>query len=654
MRIYFASQSFYPHIGGVSTYLLNLQKELKKRGNEVLELHLRPSNTPNFEVIDGIEVHRVPKEPLDWEMLKGYALFKEAIYKECHDHKNSFYTQALDMPGYDDFVHINDVFGSEVRDLLNKSPADVIHIHDFQLLYLYQYVPRGTPLIFTWHIPLSKNISVHLKKYLVKHLVQYDKIIFSSPDYIQAAVGMGIPKEKCELIFPLCNTDLFRKMDVSRKNVFSAHGIRHEKKILMSVQRIDPKSGHEQLIAAMPRILEEVPDALLVFVGGKSMSNKISDARKVYEDRVLELIEKLGLAEKVVFTGNIDYNELPKVYNSCDVVALCSRTEGFGLSITEGMSCGKPILATGVGGIPLQVKDGVNGLLVPVGDEKATAEAAIKLLKDRKLREQMGEESLKIVAQNFRMDITVDNHVHIYNKLLHEKDETRRLEKMDIELVDAFITDFDRTLTDIPGEVREETLLEVGKLNTTHILATGRSLQYVKHLSERFAIWDCIVCENGSVIYFPKSRKTIIIDSGIMKSARELIRNSMPEAVFGEVLISIRANEMDKAKAVLKDLSKNLNYVMNVDEMMVLPKFVNKGQGVKMALDYLNLDAEKTIVVGDAENDFDLFMLPSYKVAVGNAHPRLKRIADEVTEGASSQGIIEIVRKLLKKNGSPS
>ena len=102
MRIYFASQSYYPHIGGVSTYLLNLQKHLKERGNEVFELHLRPSNAPNHEEIDGIEVHRVPKEPLDKDVLKGYSKFKEAIYKECHGIR-SFTKPPLEMPGYDEY-----------------------------------------------------------------------------------------------------------------------------------------------------------------------------------------------------------------------------------------------------------------------------------------------------------------------------------------------------------------------------------------------------------------------------------------------------------------------------------------------------------------------------------------------------------------------
>ena len=139
MKIYFASQSFYPHIGGVSTYLLNLQKELKKRGNEVVELHLRTSGSPDYEIVEGIETYRVPKRPLNKKLLKGYSKFKEAIWKEIHGERGSFNRTPIEMEGYDEFVQINNIFGQEVRDVLNHNAPDLIHIHDFQLLYLYHY-----------------------------------------------------------------------------------------------------------------------------------------------------------------------------------------------------------------------------------------------------------------------------------------------------------------------------------------------------------------------------------------------------------------------------------------------------------------------------------------------------------------------------------
>ncbi|PIY60593.1 phosphoglycolate phosphatase, partial [Candidatus Woesearchaeota archaeon CG_4_10_14_0_8_um_filter_47_5] len=357
--------------------------------------------------------------------------------------------------------------------------------------------------------------------------------------------------------------------------------------------------------------------------------------------------KELRVSEKVIFTGNIDYRELPDVYNAADIVALCSRTEGFGLSITEGMSCGKPIIGTNAGGIPLQVKDKENGFLVERGDSDATADRIITLLEDEQLRKRFGEKSQEIVDMHFKLEAGIDKHIHLYKEVMKEKDEARCLEKMNIEQVSALITDFDRTLTDTPGVVKKQTIEKLKELDTIHILATGRVLAYVQELAKKYSLWDCIVCENGAVIYFPDSKKTIAVDSAYMKEARALVSAQIKEAMVGMVIISVPRTAEEKVKHLLKNTSKHLNYVYNVDEMMILPKFINKGSGVAMALDYLGIEADQTIVVGDGENDLDMFRTPGFNVAVANAHPKLKLISDQITKNPASAGVEEIAEKLL-------
>jgi len=79
LKVFFASQSFYPLIGGVSTYLMNLAVGLKKHGHEVVEIHLRPPFEESEEEVKGINVYRVPREPLDRELLEKYSHFKELL-----------------------------------------------------------------------------------------------------------------------------------------------------------------------------------------------------------------------------------------------------------------------------------------------------------------------------------------------------------------------------------------------------------------------------------------------------------------------------------------------------------------------------------------------------------------------------------------------
>jgi len=263
MKIYYASQSFYPHIGGVSTYLLNLAKEMKKNGNEVIEVHLRPNEQDYEDEVKGIEIRRVPREPIDSEIMKGYSQFKETVYKECHYNVKEFDNPPDKIEGFEEYNKVNEYFGEELRELLEEDLADVVHIHDFQLLFAYKYVPRGVPCILTWHIPFIENMSKYLARFLIKHLKEYDKVVFSSQDYIENAVKMGLPREKTELIYPIANTNLFKKMDINKAAVKQKYKIPANSRVILSVQRVDPKSGHEQLIKAMPEIIKKVPNAKL-------------------------------------------------------------------------------------------------------------------------------------------------------------------------------------------------------------------------------------------------------------------------------------------------------------------------------------------------------------------------------------------------------
>ena len=654
MKIYYASQSFYPFIGGVSTYLLNLVKEMVDKGNEVVEVHLRPSGEVNQVDIKGIDVHRVPKEPINRKIMAEYSKFKEAVYMECHFNRRKFTKPANEMRGFREFNQVNEYFGEEIRELIKEDPADIVHIHDFQLLFTYKYVPRGTPLILTWHIPFIEDMPKPLAEFLIKHLKEYDKVVFSSPEYINAAVKLGLPKEKAELIYPIANTHLFKVLDIDKAAIREKYGIPKEAKVILCVQRIDAKSGHIQLIKALPMVLEKIPNTRLVFVGSESLSNKLSNDREKLNQKVKQLVEKLGLIKEIIFTGNIDYNVLPEVYNSADVVALCSKNEGFGLSVTEGMACGKPIIGTNTGGIPIQVKDGENGFLAEVGDAKTTASKLIQMLDDDELRKRMSLKSLEIVENNFKMETGIEKHLMLYNNVKKYKDEFHKIEFFNQSDVKAIITDLDRTITDNapkpefdPGDFDIELLKQLKALKIDLFLATGRTIHYVRKLCKKFNIWICVVAENGAVLYFPKSRKTITINTFYMTKSKKIIRNlKLPNTTIGKVITSNSIEHLPILKEKLGKLADNVKFVRNVNEIMVLPSGVDKGLGLRIAMQHLNIDMEKAIIVGDGENDVDMFLNPGFKIALSNANEKLKRLANQVTETPSTKGMREVIKKL--------
>ena len=91
-----------------------------------------------------------------------------------------------------------------------------------------------------------------------------------------------------------------------------------------------------------------------------------------------------------------------------------------------------------------------------------------------------------------------------------------------------------------------------------------------------------------------------------------------------------------------------VSFVKNVDEVMVVPMGVDKGLGLRIAMQYLNIDPDKTIIIGDGENDVDMFLNPGFKIALANANKKLKKLANHTTLGPSTEGIREIIRKLKR------
>lgn len=634
--------------------MLNLTRELRRLRNEIIEVHLRPSGEENTDEIEGIQVHRVPREPIDTELMRQYSLFKEAIYKESHFRGRSFSKPPYKIEGFSAFNRINEFIGAELGELIKHEPADIIHIHDFQLLFSYRHIPRGTPLILSWHIPFIDDMSPALKKFLVSYLLEYDKIVFSIQDYIEAAVRAGLPREKTELIPPVANTDLFKKLSVRRHEVFKAYNIPPDSKVILCVQRVDPKSGHLFLVEALPQILKKVPNAKLVFVGGESLSNKLSSTRARQAAAVKRTIKKLGLESSVIWLGNVDYESLPFLYNAADLVALCSKNEGFGLSITEGMACGKPVVGSRAGGIPTQIRSGKNGYLVQVGDVEAIAASVIKILKDDRLRKRMGDYSLEMVQNNFRIEEAIQAHLSLYNRIKKSKNIFFRLEYLEMPEIKAIITDLDRTITDKPdglsfhSENYDSRILDALKeAGPALILCTGRTLDYVKKLSYHFNIWCCIVAENGAVIYFPETEKIVTTNTAEMEKVKNIIlKIDLPDKEIGEVIAAVNWSDKNKIRKVLGDLSDTVQWVRNKDRLMITPLETNKGEGVRRVLDEMRIDPERTLVVGDAENDIDMYMNPGFKVALKNSHPRLKKLSNQIMKKSSTAGILEILNRI--------
>ncbi len=186
---------------------------------------------------------------------------------------------------------------------------------------------------------------------------------------------------------------------------------RSEEQTVLFVGGFEPRKGLEHLILAMEQIHETLPDAKLRVVA-KTGFRGIDT-----EEWFRLLADRARVAHAVEFFQSIDQDELLQCYSDADVVALPSRNEGWGLSLMEAMACGKPTVATRVGGVPELVRDGVDGILVDPGDTAGLAEAITGLLRDVDMRSRMGAAGRERVA-GFSWAETAETTLEAYKAAL--------------------------------------------------------------------------------------------------------------------------------------------------------------------------------------------------------------------------------------------
>ncbi len=181
--------------------------------------------------------------------------------------------------------------------------------------------------------------------------------------------------------------------------------------VVVSVGRLVPRKGADRLIAALPLVRATLPETRLLVVGAGR-----------YRRRLRRLARSVG--DGVVFTGSVDWAQLPAYYRAGDVFAHPNRSrwagleqEGFGVVFLEAQACGLPVIAGRSGGSPEALRAGVTGLLVDGRDVEQIADAIIALLHDPATTARMGGAARDWVTQGWDWDTIVARFAHDLRRL---------------------------------------------------------------------------------------------------------------------------------------------------------------------------------------------------------------------------------------------
>jgi polysaccharide biosynthesis protein PelF len=173
------------------------------------------------------------------------------------------------------------------------------------------------------------------------------------------------------------------------------------------VGRVDPLKDVETLLRAFAEVRQSVPDCRLRLFG------PTSKGREDYKASCVELIEELGLEGAATFEGRV--GSVVEAYHAGHVIVLTSISEGLPYTVLEAMACGRPVVATDVGGVGEAVGDA--GLLVPPRNPSAVAAACVRLLNDADERRALGEAARERVVRLFTAKQSFQTYRNVYDQL---------------------------------------------------------------------------------------------------------------------------------------------------------------------------------------------------------------------------------------------
>jgi hydroxymethylpyrimidine pyrophosphatase-like HAD family hydrolase len=214
---------------------------------------------------------------------------------------------------------------------------------------------------------------------------------------------------------------------------------------------------------------------------------------------------------------------------------------------------------------------------------------------------------------------------------------------------EALATDYDGTLAH-DGVVYEPTLAALRRARAAGLrllMVTGRELSDLFNTFEHSSLFDCIVAENGAVVYDPSSREVeVLAPAPPPELLQRLTQARVPFSVGHSIVATVQPHEHQLLGAI-RDLELEWHVIFNKGSVMALPADVTKASGLTPALKTFELSCQRTIGVGDAENDQAFLRACGVAVAVANALQSVKDTAHIVTQGARGDGIIELIDRLL-------
>lgn len=358
------------NIGGIGIYVTSLSKVLKDRGYTVfvasaggdLENRLAGYDIPHFKLDISTKSELSPK------ILKT-------------------------------FIALNKIIRTE--------KIDLIHAHTRVTAVSAAVASRAA------RIPYVTTCHGFFKRRLGRLLCGSwgDKVVAISEAVKQHLMNdFGIPEEKIALIYTGVETERFLKdlTEEEKREARRKFTLENAPVIIGTIGRLSPVKGQEVLLKAVPSIVKGFPKARILLIGDGPD-----------EQRLRELVLELDIEKNVVLAKSVD--DTKEALSIMDVFVLPSIKEGLGLSLIEAMACGRPCVASRIGGIENVIEEGKTGLFFTPGDAEELAVAVKRILTDRLLRDILSKNGREKASKYFDIGKMATKMEMLYKEVVYAK-----------------------------------------------------------------------------------------------------------------------------------------------------------------------------------------------------------------------------------------
>ncbi len=383
MNICFLSKTFNQTKGGIENYTLQMAKILAKKGHNI---HIITSNNGNldFNIGNSIYIHKIKTN----DLFKGSWIINRVIPFD-----NLLYSKRV---------------SNKLNELIKKYKIDILESPD----WLYE----GLWFSFKKKIPIIVKLHGHnsiFKCYLYKELTYRQRIemLFERKMIMNADIITSVSNYYSNLISNIWNLKkdiriIYNAIDeiIFRKPLENTS----EDTNILFVGRLGTSKGIDVLLKTAPLLWKSYPELKFILIGEKDSTLKSCPkyCLNSTNDKRIQILNSLPQEKLITF------------YMNSTICVFPSRFENLSTVTIEAMACGKPVIATNVGGFPEIIDDKINGMLIPNENVQALADAIKSILQSKDLQVYLGMNARKKMEDKFNLNRIADETVNIYSEAI--------------------------------------------------------------------------------------------------------------------------------------------------------------------------------------------------------------------------------------------